>query len=193
MAPTGSDTALIVIDMQNDFLLPTSPLCVAGGMACLPKVKEALDAARSKGLHVIHVIREHDPSGVDIEYTRAHLFRDGGAGSTVPGSKGAELVEGLEVQAGELTLIKKRFSAFLHTHLDLVLRRLGVKRVVIAGVQTPNCIRATAVDAMGHDYEVLVLSDATASKSDAVQEYNLEDMRCMGIKTLSTAAWAGAL
>ncbi|KXZ55555.1 hypothetical protein GPECTOR_2g1104 [Gonium pectorale] len=142
---------------------------------------------------IIWVIREHDASGVDVEYTRAHLFKDGGAGSTVPGTKGAELVEGLEVRQGELVIVKKRFSAFLHTHLDLVLRRLRIRRVALCGVQTPNCVRATAVDALGHDYETVVLSDATASKSEAVQEANLEDMRCMGIATPTVAAWAGAL
>ncbi|GIL52602.1 hypothetical protein Vafri_8424 [Volvox africanus] len=106
---------------------------------------------------------------------------------------GAELVEGLEVRKGELVLVKKRFSAFLHTHLDLVLRRLRVRRVVLCGVQTPNCIRATAVDSLGHDYETLVLSDATGSKSEAVQGANLEDMRCMGIATPTVAEWAAGM
>ncbi|PNW72282.1 hypothetical protein CHLRE_16g674650v5 [Chlamydomonas reinhardtii] len=188
-----ADTALICIDMQNDFLLTSSPLCVKCGLACLPHVQEAIAAARAKSLPIVWIIREHDPSGVDIEYTRVHLLQSGGAGATVAGSKGAELVEGLEVQPGEAVVIKRRFSAFLATHLDLVLRRLGVKRVVLCGVQTPNCIRATAVDALGLDYGVQVLSDATASKSEAVQENNLEDMRCMGIATPTTAEWIAAL
>ncbi|PNH12863.1 Peroxyureidoacrylate/ureidoacrylate amidohydrolase RutB, partial [Tetrabaena socialis] len=114
-------TCLIVVDMQNDFCLPTSPLCVAGAMGCLAACKLAVEAARAKHLPVIWVIREHHTSGVDVEYTRAHLFKDG-AGSTVPGSEGADLVAGLEVGPGELVVVKKRFSGFLHTHLDLVLR-----------------------------------------------------------------------
>lgn len=57
-------------------------------------------------------------------------------------------------------------------------RRIGVKTVVLCGVQTPNCIRGTAVDALGLDYRVVVLSDATASKSDLVQENNLEGGWC---------------
>mmetsp|Transcript_18508 Transcript_18508/g.39752 ORF Transcript_18508/g.39752 Transcript_18508/m.39752 type:complete len:189 (+) Transcript_18508:93-659(+) len=186
----SSTQAIICIDMQNDFLLPESPLCVKGGLGCLPKVKEAIAAARAKHVPVFWVIREHDPSGLDIEWTRKHLLEGGGAGATLPGSKGAELFEGLEVRPGDMQLVKKRFSAFFHTHLDLILRRLGVRSVVLCGVQTPNCIRATAVDALGLDYEVVVLGDATASKSDAVQEANLEDMRCMGIKITSTSEWA---
>eukprot|EP00798_Chlamydomonas_sp_ICE-L_P031540 gene31540-6725_t len=134
---------------------------------------------------------------VDIEWTRKHLLDNGGAGATLPGSDGAKLVDGLEVAAGEHVIIKKRFSGFSHTHLDLMLRRLGTTET------TPNCIRATAVDALRLDHKVLVLSDATASKSDQVlvltdatasksdqvQESNLEDMRCMGIVNLKTAEW----
>eukprot|EP00955_Chlamydomonas_euryale_P051092 354762-Chlamydomonas_euryale.AAC.14 len=56
----------------------------------------------------------------------------------------------------------------------VVCRRLGVEHVALCGVQTPNCIRATAVDALGLDYKVVVLSDATASKNEQVQENNLE-------------------
>ncbi|KAJ9521943.1 hypothetical protein QJQ45_024815, partial [Haematococcus lacustris] len=171
----GAMAALIVIDMQNDFASPASPLCVAGALDCLPFVQQSVDAARRNDIPLIWVVREHDPSGVDIEWTRKHLMSAShGAGATLPGSKGAELVEGLQIKEGEIKLIKKRFSAFNHTHLDFILRRLGVKALVLCGVQTPNCIRATAVDALGLDYQVVVLSDATASKSPSVQENNLE-------------------
>eukprot|EP00200_Dunaliella_tertiolecta_P005431 CAMPEP_0202337386 /NCGR_PEP_ID=MMETSP1126-20121109/87_1 /ASSEMBLY_ACC=CAM_ASM_000457 /TAXON_ID=3047 /ORGANISM="Dunaliella tertiolecta, Strain CCMP1320" /LENGTH=163 /DNA_ID=CAMNT_0048927563 /DNA_START=95 /DNA_END=586 /DNA_ORIENTATION=+ len=163
-------------------------------MSCLPRVHKAVEAARSHSIPVFWVIREHDPSGVDIEYTRQHLVsKGGGAGATLPGSEGAKLVNGLEVQKGEIVVIKKRFSGFFSTNLDLMLRRLGIKQVVLCGVQTPNCIRATAVDALALDYEVLILSDATASKSGAVQENNLEDMRCMGMKTVATQQWGASL
>jgi len=183
-------SALICIDMQNDFLLPESPLCVKCGMACLPKVQEAVAKARANSVPIFWVIREHEPTGTDIEYTRRHLLEGTGAGATLPGSEGAKLVAGLEVQPGEHVLIKKRFSAFFHTHLDLMLRRLGVEHVALCGVQTPNCIRATAVDALGLDYKVVVLSDATASKNEQVQENNLEDMKCMGLHICKTDAWS---
>lgn len=184
--------ALFVVDMQNDFCLPSSKLCVAGAATCIPFVKEAVETARSKHMHVVWIIREHDPAGVDVEWFRQHLYTNG-AGSTLPGSDGVKLVDGLDVRHGEHVIVKKRFSGFFHTHLDLVLRRLGVKEIVICGVQTPNCIRATAVDGMALDYKVVVLSDATASKSDAVQEANLEDMRCMSIATPTTAGWKATL
>ena len=69
----GSSTALIIIDMQEDFLLPDSPLVVAGGLAIVQTVIDAASRARAFGHHVIFVVREHDPSGVDIDWPRRKL------------------------------------------------------------------------------------------------------------------------
>ncbi|PRW59276.1 putative inactive nicotinamidase [Chlorella sorokiniana] len=121
------------------------------------------------------------------------MFREGKA-STVPGTTGVQLVEPLAAAPGERVVVKKRFSAFFNTELDMVLRRMGVQDVVIAGVQTPNCIRGTAWDALALDYpRVTVLADATASRSEAVQAANLEDMRCASVLTPSVAEWAAQL
>ena len=57
------EQALIVIDVQNDFCLPDAVLCVKGAMRCIPNVVAAVDAARSHGVPVVWVVREHDPSG----------------------------------------------------------------------------------------------------------------------------------
>jgi nicotinamidase-related amidase len=186
-------TALICIDMQNDFILPSSPLCVAGGEAIVGNVKAALEKARAQSMHVFHVIREHDKKGVDIEWTRRYLLNghagneQATTGATIAGTEGSKLIDEISIASSDRVLIKKRFSAFFATNLDLLLRRLGVKHLILCGVQTPNCIRATAVDGIGLDYRVTVLSDATASKSDAVQRSNLEDMMAMGIEIRQTA------
>lgn len=77
-------------------------------------------------------------------------------------------------------LVKPRFSAFFHTGLDLILRRLGVQTVLLAGTTTPNCIRTTCYDAISLDYDAVVLSDCTSSVTDAVQAANLADMQRVG-------------
>ena len=75
-----------------------------------------------------------------------------------------------------------------------ICRRMGVEDVVIAGVQTPNCIRGTAWDAIALDYpRVTVLADATASASDQVQQANLYDMRQVCVATPTVAEWAAQL
>lgn len=185
--------ALLVIDMQNDFCLPDAVLCVNGAMGCLPKVIEAVNAARACGIPVVWVIREHDPKGIDVELFRAPMFKDGKS-STVKGTAGAALVAGLEVWPGERVVIKRRFSAFFDTELHRVLQRMGIQRVVISGVQTPNCIRGTAWDAIALDYpQVTVLSDGTASASEEVQAANLHDMRQVQIDTPTVAEWVAEL
>ena len=77
-------------------------------------------------------------------------------------------------------LVKPRFSAFFHTSLDLILRRLGVQTVLLAGTTTPTCIRTTCYDAISLDYDAVVLSDCTSSVTDAVQAANLADMQRVG-------------
>ncbi|KAL2622951.1 hypothetical protein R1flu_003156 [Riccia fluitans] len=184
-------SALIVVDMQNDFIQPGGPLHVAGGSAVVAEVKKSVSIAREKGAHVIWVLREHDANGRDVELFRAHLYPDGQIGPTVKGTYGSQLVEGLEPKSGEIILVKSRFSAFFATNLDLILRRLDIKTVVVAGVQTPNCIRATAFDALALDYpKVVVLADATAAASAKVHDANLFDIRNVGIATPTVEEWS---
>ena len=78
--------ALVIIDMQNDFVLPEAPLCVKGAQATVPTIRELLDRARAEGWRVIHVIRQHRRDGSDVEIVRAPLFTQG-AGICVPGTK----------------------------------------------------------------------------------------------------------
>ena len=96
MLPTGSimNTALVIIDMQNDFVLPDAPLCVKGALATVPTIRELLDQARKQGWRVIHVIRQHRPDGSDVEIGRAALFTDG-KGICIPGTPGAQIVDEL--------------------------------------------------------------------------------------------------
>jgi len=107
-------------------------------------------------------------------------------GPLIPGSAGAAMVSSLPPLPGEIKIVKKRFSAFHQTHLDSILRRMGCVNVVLCGVQTPNCIRATAFDAVSLDYkDVTVLADCTASKSKAVQDSNLQDIQNIGVHVVN--------
>ncbi|KAJ7528152.1 hypothetical protein O6H91_16G087400 [Diphasiastrum complanatum] len=185
-------TALLVIDMQNDFILPGGPVCVAGGADIVPAVQKAVEVAREKGAFVVWVLREHHSSGRDVEFFRKHFYENGKKGPTIKGSSGAALVEGLVPSAGEHVIVKSRFSAFFATNLDLVLRRAGISNIVIVGVQTPNCIRATVFDAVALDYpSVSVLADATAAANPSIHTANLLDIQNVGVATPTLATWSG--
>ena len=186
------ETALLVVDMQVDFLTPSSPLYVAGGPAIVSAVHKAIESARSAGITIIHVTRQHRSSGIDVDLSRLDLFTHSGA-FLVAGTAGAGEVSPLDPASTDLILVKTRWSALFATNLDLLLRRLRVRRLVLTGVQTPNCIRATAVDALSLDYATTVLSDATASQGAAIQTSNLADMAAMGIQILTVAQFEESL
>jgi nicotinamidase-related amidase len=176
--------ALIVIDMQNDFCLPAADLFVGDAPQAIPHIVEAVEGFRAAGVPVIWVLRRHRADGSDVDRSRRELFA---RRPFLVESPGADLVDGLAIRDNERVVYKTRWSAFFGTDLDPLLRRLGVTRLYLSGVQTPNCIRTTACDANALDYEVVVLSDATASANQAVQDANLFDMRKMGIEVRSAA------
>ncbi|XP_010033854.2 probable inactive nicotinamidase At3g16190 [Eucalyptus grandis] len=183
-------TALLVIDMQKDFIEEGSVMWVGGGKAIVPNVMEAVELARRRGLLVVWVVREHDPQGRDVELFRRHFYSSGKLGPTSKGSAGAELVDGLEIGEGDYKLVKTRFSAFFATHLHSVLQGAGIDSLVIAGVQTPNCIRQTVFDAVALDYRsVTVLVDATAAATPEVHHANIFDMKNIGVSTPTLQEW----
>ncbi|GAB6057905.1 cysteine hydrolase family protein [Desulfonatronum parangueonense] len=175
--------ALIVVDMQNDFVLPGAPATVAGARATIPAIRKLLDHARRQPWPVVHAIREHRADGSDVEYTRRELFGESG-GICVTGTPGARIVDELTPEPGDYVLTKQRFSAFLGTELDLLLRRLQVETLVMAGTQYPNCIRATAMDALARDYRVVVVTDACSAQTTRIAENNIEDMSNMGMSCI---------
>lgn len=173
-------TALLIVDMQNDFVDPASPFCIAGARETVPEVVRLLDGARSRGWFVVHVVREHDPSAVDVERPRKEAFLARG-GYAVPGTRGVRIIEELTPRTGESRIIKPRFSGFMHTNLDATLRHRGITRVVVCGTQYPNCIRATAFDALALDYDVVVALEATSAKTPEVAAANIADLENVGI------------
>ncbi|KAL2493119.1 putative inactive nicotinamidase [Abeliophyllum distichum] len=167
------NTALLVIDMQNDFILPGGPMHVRGGQDIVP-----------------NVVREHDPLGRDVELFRRHLYSAGKPKPTSKGSLGAELVDGLVIKDDDYKLVKTRFSAFFNTHLHSYLQGAGIKKLVITGVQTPNCIRQTVFDAVALDYQtVTVIFDATAAATSDIHLANIFDMTNIGVATPTLEEW----
>ena len=180
--------ALIVIDMQNGFIRPESPCYIAGAEASIPACAAAAAYCREKGYPVFFVTRRYRADGSDVEHTRYKAWAGGGKPLS-PGCAdeiSAQAPEALTPQAGDYAITKPRFSAFFHTELDLMLRRLGVDTVILAGTTTPNCIRTSCYDAMSLEYNVVVLSDATSSTKEEIQQANLLDMANVGAQVLST-------
>lgn len=178
--------ALMLIDAQNDFMLPGAPLCLPGAWDQLPVMRALLDKAREAGWPVLHVTREHRQDGMDIEIARTAVFQ-AGLGACIQGTRGAEIVEALTPTEGEFRVQKRRFSAFVHTDLELLLRRLGTEMLIIAGHQYPTSIRATVMDAVSLDYQAIVVTDACCARTPAIADANVADMRDMGVPCVPLA------
>jgi len=183
-SPEPKISALLIVDMQNDFVLPGAPAAVSGAYDTIPKVKSLLDWQRSRRSPVFHVTREYRSDGSDIEITRREVFLKGPQ-YVVPGTSGAEIVAGLAPAPNEYRIVKPRFSAFFGTELDLILRRLGVVEVILSGTQYPNCIRATAFDAISLGYQTIIVTDATSAASEEIALSNIRDLLNVGIQCVS--------
>ena len=171
--------AFLLIDMQYGFLHPDSIHCIRNAAATVPSCAEAIRIARKKEIPVFFIKRHYRADGSDVENTRYSQWVQGGRGLS-PDSWSAQEPDALRPQPGDYTIIKPRWSAFFQTELDLILRRLGIRTVILAGTTTPNCIRTTCYDANALDYNVIVLSDCTSSQTEEIQRVNLEDMARMG-------------
>lgn len=187
MALDPARTALLMIDMQWGFIDEASSLCIAGTRASIPACQAVLDAARAAGMPVVHVRREYTADGSDVEPVRRQLWEEGGRPLSAAWPESLEAPTALAPLADEEILMKPRFSAFFDTGLHNWLQARGIESLVLIGTTTPNCIRSTCYDGLSLNYDITVVSDATSSRSDAVQKANLEDMGFIGA-TICTAA-----
>jgi nicotinamidase-related amidase len=172
--------ALLIIDMQNDFVLEGKPLRVAGAQAAIPKIQSVLSEFRKRSLPVFHVLRVHRSDGSDVEIIRQERFRT--QPFAVAGTPGAAVIDELKPRTGEYVLTKTRMSAFIGTELDLMLRTLQVSTLFICGIQTPNCIRTTVFDGIAYNYPVVLIDDATGASSEEVHRANVRDMQNIGVR-----------
>jgi len=183
--------ALLIIDMQNDFVLEGKPLRVAGAKAVIPKIQSVLSEFRKRSLPVFHVLRVHRPDGSDVEINRKELFAR--APFAVEGTKGAAVIDEIIPLKGEYVIPKTRMSAFIGTELDLMLRTLGISTLFICGIQTPNCIRTTVFDGIAYNYPVVLIDDATGASSDEVHRANIRDMQNIGVRIVKSGEVPGLL
>lgn len=158
-----NETAMIVVDMQNDFVKEGAPLQSKQALAMVPKLAQTLRFCRDVGIKVIYTAHVHRADGCDMGVFRDLYPPIAQGAALVDESAGVEIYPDLAPKAGELVVKKHRYSAFFATDMDLVLRQAGIRNVVISGTTTENCCHATARDAMFHNYKVAFLSDATGT------------------------------
>ncbi len=165
----GPKTALVVIDLQNVFMLPGMPVEVPTAREIVPNVNRLAAAIRKAGGKVVWV-----KMCLEGQSEAWRVFFDGDPrratlAELTPGSRGFELHADLDVRPEDTILVKKRFSAFIQgsSDIDRHLRDAGIDTVVIVGTVTNVCCESSARDAMMLNYRLVFISDANAALSDA--------------------------
>jgi nicotinamidase-related amidase len=183
-----SHTALVLIDIQNDFCTPggsfdRSGYDVSMYKHMIPRAKRLLTAARRAGVLCVFIQNTTLPghlsdSPAQVRF-RVRLSRDGQPSLryTEDGTWGHEFVAELTPRGGELVINKFRSSAFIGTPLDLLLRSNGIDTVVISGCTTEGCVESTARDGMFLDYYVVVVPDCVESDTREQHDASLTLMR----------------
>jgi len=186
-------TALLIIDMQRDFVMPggfgealgndVTPL-----QATIAPTKRVLEAARQKGMLVIHTREGHRPDLTDCPPTK--LVR--GRGKTrigdpgpmgrilVRGEIGHDIVPELYPAPGEPVIDKPGKGAFYATDLELILRDRGIKTLIVCGVTTEVCVNTSVREANDRGYECVVLSDCVGSYFPEFQRAALAMIKAQG-------------
>lgn len=165
-------TAMLVVDVQNDFCGPggyydRTGADIEGIQRMVLKLQRFLPEARSSGIQIIFVQSIYD--GIYLSpVQKERLIRR--FGSVVPccykGTWGADFYE-VRPQSGETIVQKHRYSAFKGTELNILLRSQGIKTLVLTGVATNVCVESTARDGFMHDYYIVVVEDCTAARSES--------------------------
>jgi nicotinamidase-related amidase len=174
---TVGSTALLVIDMQRDFLDPRgyaakAELDISPLRGAIAPVGRLLDAARTAGLVIVHTREGHAPDLSDCAPYKLARSRNAGAeiGSAGPlgrllvrGEPGHDFIDELKPVAGEIVIDKPGYSAFAHTDLDHRLRVRGIDTLLLSGITTEVCVSSTLRDAIDRGYRCITIGDACAS------------------------------
>jgi len=178
--PIWASSALLTIDMQEDFSRSHASSYVQGTDAIIPSLLKLVQYYRKQHWPVIHLVRLYKKDGSNVDACRRKTMEQG-AEIVNPGSAGAELVEELKPDEAinlnekllfernpqklaqqEWILYKPRWGGFFKTGLEHLLQKLRISTVIITGCNFPNCPRATIYEASERDYRIVLVNNAVS-------------------------------
>jgi nicotinamidase-related amidase len=168
-------SAVIVIDLANDFVLPGGTIADAGGadyqaraQALVPRLARLLEAARSAGIPIIYTTDAHRPGDAELRKWPPH---------SMEGTPQAEIVSAVAPMPGDVVLGKQTYSAFQSSELDRALRERGITTLYITGLHTDCCARHTSGDAFQLGYDLVWVTDALDAFTEDAHRAGLEYFR----------------
>jgi ureidoacrylate peracid hydrolase len=197
-------TAVVVVDMQNDFaaeggMFARAGIPISGVAAVVETIARVLDAARRAGMTVVYLAMQFEPDLSNAGAPDAPNFLkhkplgvgdvvqapDGRESRTlVKGSWGAEILPELAPEEGDIVVPKHRYSGFFQTELDSILREHAVEALVFTGCTTSVCVDSTLRDAFYRDYRCLLLSDCTGEPIGSDLPRSNHDATLLVVETL---------
>ncbi len=170
-------SALLVVDMTRPFVERGYPLSSPNARAIVPQLRRTVSSFRKAGRPVLWLAQGHH----SVAFDRGDLLNAWWPRPLLENTPDVEIARGLSPRRGEKIILKRRYSGFFETDLDLTLRCLKVTDVVVCGVLTHMCPYLTAFDAFMHGYQVFYPADLTASVNRALHLHALR----------SVAGWCG--
>lgn len=191
----AKETALMVIDMQNAFVSQDGSIGQRGAdmsscIATIEPIKKLIEACRKAGIIDIWTQQEHYPDDITRKTHRIppHTSTQCTVSPALVRTKDSEIIDELKPYIKEDTEIirKHRFSAFLDTRLETLLRMKGIRFLIICGISTPLCIESTTRDAYQKDFDVIVVEDGTSTISKTLHENSINVIKTYFGKVLES-------
>lgn len=169
----GRRPVVLAIDMMRAYFEPDSPFCLPS-RDCLSSASRVLARARELEVPVIHTRVEFGPDGADggVFLRKVSALR-----LLIGGGPMSQLMAEVAPKPEELVIVKQYASAFFGTTLASTLQAAGADTVIVVGVSTSGCVRATAVDAIQHGFVPFVVRDAVGDRDSGPHEANLYDLQ----------------
>ncbi len=167
----GRNPALVVVDMCRAYFTPSSILDL-GRPDVAESVSRLVDAARTAKIEVAWTRVEFEPDTKSIWYQKVGALTSFDRGNPL-----ADWLDGLNPASNEIVVTKQHASGFHDTTLAAQLRSLSIDSILVVGVSTSGCVRATATDASAAGFVPFVVRDAVGDRTDSVHEANLFDLQ----------------
>ncbi len=203
--PDFTSSALIVVDMQNDFVHaegafaqrarenPDAGIDMGLLASPIPAIGRLAEAFRDAGRPVVYVAHVLKPDYSDAAFPFWRTAPGGNRTFIVEGTWGAEIVDELTPRDGEHVVVKKGYDGFANTPLDTILRNMGVGTCIVTGVTTSTCVSSTVRAGVEHNYRMVLVGDATAAARRELHDAELEVLERAFADVKSTDEVIGAL
>jgi ureidoacrylate peracid hydrolase len=178
------NAAVLVVDVQNDYCAPNGGLARLGVDmsaidACIPRISALVDGARQAGVPVIHIRTHVEAVTESPVWMELRLRRSPDRPRWCePNTWGADFYR-VKPLPNEVVITKHRYSGFIDTNLDLILRSMGISSLIMTGVASNNCVDCTARDGFMNDYYIVFVDDCTAATNASIHAATLANIESL--------------